>query len=125
MQIQNLELLTDRVSHFSWSDIKIISEVRYYIEKNKYYEDISILDLGVSINRNDKQYNAKIRFIQIEGLNVYADGGGIAIQLGLFEVVDIKEDGWCTLNYLVRDVEHEGIKFYCNAIEVISVEHVI
>lgn len=45
MQIQNLELIESKITNFTWTDLKCISAFKYYLGKNKYFEDISILEL--------------------------------------------------------------------------------
>lgn len=62
---------------------------------------------------------AKIRFYEVENMTLCI--GSKFIQISSFDIVDIKEDGWSSLNYLIRDIENdEDLKFYCNKIELIS-----
>ena len=70
---------------------------------------------------DNKQYSVKIRFHEVENMNLYI--GSKFVQIVCFDIVDIKDDGWSSLNYLVHDLEQDGyIKFYCNKIEIISVD---
>ncbi|CAH1232559.1 hypothetical protein PAECIP111891_07043 [Paenibacillus allorhizoplanae] len=122
MRIQNLALLQSRIPNFTWSNLECISSFKYYMDKNKHYEDISMLDIEFLSNKDEINLRIQIRFKEIESFSINASGK--IIQLGIFDIVDIKEDGWCALNFWIRDIECEVLNFYCNAIEVISVDQI-
>ncbi|OCT16601.1 hypothetical protein A8709_07950 [Paenibacillus pectinilyticus] len=122
MKVQNLTLIQSRIANFIWSHLIYISSFKYYMDKNKHYEDISMLDIEFLSNTNGINLKIQIRFKEIESLSINASGR--IIQLDIFEIVDIKNEGWCSLNFWIRDIESEVLSFYCNAIEVISVDQI-
>ncbi|EMU55199.1 MULTISPECIES: hypothetical protein [Clostridium] len=121
-RILNYNYIQEKVKVFSWQDIKCIYEIHYYQDFNEYYEEVFLLDIVFIIFTIDnKQYSVKIRFHEVENMNLYI--GSKFVQIVCFDIVDIKDDGWSSLNYLVHDLEQDGyIKFYCNKIEIISVD---
>lgn len=116
------DIITSTVKDFSWYDVKFINELHYHTELNEYYEEIFVLDIGfVAITKQKKQYKLKMRFSEVESGNFDICSPGI--QLIQFEILDIKDDGWSSVRYWIRDVESDNIKFYCNKIEILSFEY--
>ena len=120
-QEECLAAINKDIKDFSWINAEYICEIHYIVEKNEYYEDIFNMDLGfVVCAKNGKQYKLRLKFYEVQNLSLCARGG--LIQLSLFEILDVKADGWSATRYWVRDIESESINFYCNNIEFISVE---
>lgn len=120
-RILNYSYIKEKINDFTWQDIRYIYEIHYYQDFNEYYEEVFLLDIDFIIFTIDnKQYSVKIRFHGVESMNLYI--GNKFVQIVCFDIVDIKDDGWSSLNYLVQNLEQDGdIKFYCNKIEIISV----
>lgn len=119
-RILNYSYIKEKINDFTWQDIKYIYEIHYYQDFNEYYEEIFLLDIVfIILSKDNKQYSVKIRFYEVENMSLYI--GSKFIQVTGFDIVDIKEDGWSSLNYFIRDFENdEDLKFYCNKIEIIS-----
>ena len=119
-RILNYSYIKEKINDFTWQDIKYIYEIHYYQDFNEYYEEIFLLDIVfIILSKDNKQYSVKIIFYEVENMTLYI--GSKFIQITSFNIVDIKEDGWCSLNYLIRDFENdEDLKFYCNKIEITS-----
>lgn len=119
-RILNYSYIKEKINDFTWQDIKYIYEIHYYQDFNEYYEEIFLLDIVfIILSKDNKQYSVKIRFYEVENMILYI--GSKFIQITSFDIVDIKEDGWCFSNYLIRDFENdEDLKFYCNKIEITS-----
>jgi len=120
-KILNYSYIKEKINDFTWQDIKYIYEIHYYQDFNEYYEEIFLLDIVfIILSKDNKQYSVKIRFYEVESMTLYI--GSKFIQIISFDIVDIKDDGWSSLNYMIRDFENdEDLKFYCNKIEIISV----
>lgn len=107
------------VKDFSWYDVKYISDIHYHQDLNEYYEDVFVLDIGfIVITKNKQHYKLNMRFSGVESASLYA--GSSYVQLILFEILDLKNDGWCSVRYWIRDAESVHINFYCNKIEILS-----
>lgn len=119
-RILNYAYIQEKISNFTWQDIKYIYEMHYYQDFNEYYEEVFLLDIGfIILTKNNKQCSVTIRFYEVENMNLYI--GSKFIQILSFDIIDIKDDGWSSLNYLIRDLENDDdLKFYCNKIEIIS-----
>lgn len=113
------DIITSNEKDFSWYDVKSIYELHYHTDLNEYYEEVFVLDIGfITITKQKKQYKLKMRFSEVESGSFYICSPGI--QLIQFEILDIKDDGWSSIKYWIRDVETDNIKFYCNKIEILS-----
>lgn len=120
-QEECLAAINKVIKDFSWINIEYICEIHYDLEKNEYYEDIFNMDIGFVIFAMDgNQYKLRLKFYEVQNLDLSSRGG--LVQLSLFAILDVKDDGWCVARYWVRDIESENINFYCNKIEFISVE---
>ncbi|TCZ79370.1 hypothetical protein E0485_05780 [Paenibacillus albiflavus] len=116
--IDRLAIITD----FSWNNCISIIGFRFFNNKNEFFGDETIFETTIIYQGNNNNYKIIANFINIESLQILVDHR--EIQLDLFSITDIREDGWCTLNYWVKDIESEDISFYCNDIEIISVEQI-
>ncbi|MCU6793526.1 hypothetical protein OB236_15585 [Paenibacillus sp. WQ 127069] len=129
LDIKNFGLVTEKVTDFTLSDLQYILDLKYSIEMDTVslfdVYNKSILDINFILNTKEKvkKYKVLIRFHNLGSLQLNA--GGTAIQLTGFEILDIMDSGWESRKYLVRDYENEDdFKFYCNGIEVISIEEI-
>ncbi|MCU6791960.1 hypothetical protein OB236_07455 [Paenibacillus sp. WQ 127069] len=120
-KIKNFELITSVLSSFCWIKFNCITEFHFYKVLNKFFDEVPILDFTMEYKEDVSTYIIKFRFKGIENLQL-SSTTNYGIQLSAFEVTDIREDGWCDLNYKVNDYEsHNDVMFYCNEIEVISI----
>ncbi|MBP1996958.1 hypothetical protein [Paenibacillus eucommiae] len=127
--IKKLRLITEKVADFQFGDFKFIIDFKYSIEIDTISlfdeHNYSILDISFILIPKDKlkKFKVTIRFKKLGSLQLSA--GGTAIQLSGFEILDISDRGWDSVKYLVRDYEYEeGLKFYCNDIEIIAIEEI-
>jgi hypothetical protein len=127
--IKNFNLITDKVNDFSFTDLKYILDYHYYINIHTIalFDEYNGSALSVSFilltKNNTKTYKVVMTFKTIGSLIIGASG--TVIQLSGFEILNIKDSGWESLSYLVRDFENEDeFEFYCDEIEVVSVEEV-
>lgn len=122
LKIKNYSIVTDIISDFSWKDVKFIYDIHYHQIFNEFYEEVFVLDLGFLVLTPEKQkYKLNMRFHDVDHATFSA--GGNYVQTVLFEIIDIKDDGWAEKNFLVRDFERDDdLKFYCNHIEILSLE---
>lgn len=125
--IKKFDLITTKVSDFTISDLKYVTDFRYAIEIDTVslydVQNISMLVISfVLIPKKDVlKYTVTIQFKKLGSLQL--SSGGTVIQLSGFEILDISDRGWDSIMYLVRDFESDDeFKFYCNDIEVISIE---
>lgn len=127
--IKNLERITAKVNDFTVNDLKFVTDFRYWVEIDtvKLFDEFNTPMLAVNFvlipKRDMPTYQVTIHFRKVGSLKLAA--GGAVIQLSGFEIVDISDRGWDSVNYLVRDFENEEhFKLYCNDIEVIAIEEV-
>lgn len=80
-----------------------------------------ILETELEYKEDKSTYIITLRFTGVQNLHI-SSSTDYGIQLSSFEIIDIKDDGWCDLNYKVHDYETDNVMFYCNDIEVISVK---
>ncbi|WP_261300486.1 hypothetical protein [Paenibacillus andongensis] len=118
-KILNFSLITEQINNFIWSNCSKINEFRYFITQNKYYEDISVIEITFEYTGLDT-YLIKTQFKELGSYEI--SSGGLILQLSLFQVTDIRDDGWSELNYKACDYESENIELFCKEIEVISLE---
>ncbi|WP_240421812.1 hypothetical protein [Paenibacillus periandrae] len=129
LNIKNFGLVTEKVTDFTLSDLQFIWDLKYSIKIDTVslfdVYNKSILDISFILipKQNVKNYKVEFRFHNLGSLQLNA--GGTAIQLTGFEILDIMDSGWESKKYLVSDIENEDdFKFYCNEIEVISIEEI-
>lgn len=118
--IVNLNLINNTISDFGWYKCLYLNEFRFFIDKNKYYEDISVLEIVLEYKGTENY----LITVQLKELGPYElRAGGSRIQLSCFQIEDIRDHGWNELNYKITDCEMDsGIKIFCNNIEIISIE---
>ena len=119
-KITNFELLTSEIETLSWHKFKFITGFRFFKVHNKYFEEIPILETELEYKDEKSIYLITIQFKGLQNLHI-SGTTDYGIQLCSFEIIYIKDDGWCDLNYKVNDYETENVMFYCNDIEVISI----
>lgn len=129
LDIKNFDLIANKVCDFRFGDLKYILDIKFSIEIDTVsifdVHNQSTLDITFILIPKDnvKKYKVTIRFEKIGSLQLHA--GGTVIQLSVFEIMDIKDRGWDSIKYLVRDFENEDeFKFYCLEIEVIAIEEI-
>ncbi len=120
-KILNYNLITEQINNFNWLHCGEIKEFRYFISQNKYFEDISVIEI-VFESKGMESYLIKIQFKELGSYEI--SSSGLILQLSLFQVIDISDDGWSELNYKVCDNESENIELFCKEIEVISVDKI-
>lgn len=127
--IKNFNLITDKVNDFSFTDLKYILDYHYHINIHtvalfdEYNESALNVSFVLLSKDNTETYKVVMEFKKIGSLTIGASG--TVIQLSGFEILNIKDSGWESLSYLVRDFENEDeFEFYCDEIEVVSVEEV-
>ncbi|WP_166246558.1 hypothetical protein [Paenibacillus turpanensis] len=119
--IGNFELITSEIgTTFSCYKFKFITGFRFFKVHNKYYEEVPILEMELEYKEDKNTYIITLQFKGVQNLHI-SSTADYGIQLSSFEIIDIKDDGWCDLNYKVNDYETENVTFYCNHIEVISI----
>ncbi|MGG1554734.1 hypothetical protein [Paenibacillus ferrarius] len=118
-KIKNFNKITEKINKFNWSFCREIKELRYFISQNKYYEDISVIEI-IFEYKGTESYLIKTQFKELGTYEISSEG--LILQLSSFQVIDIRNDGWSELNYKVYDYECENIKLFCKEIEVISVD---
>lgn len=121
--IKNFDLIVEHIHNFSLIDLRYIVDFRYHIDFNNELlrdeSNISSIDTTFITVKDNEVYRIVMKFKHIRDCEV--SFSGTVVQLSKFEILDIEDDGWEQLKYLVRDFENEELHFYCNEIEVISV----
>ncbi|WNS43417.1 hypothetical protein [Paenibacillus sp. MMS20-IR301] len=125
--INNLDLITAKVTDFTISDLKFVTDFRYWVEIDtvqlfdEYNIPMLLINFVLIPKRGATTFKITIQFSKVASLQLAS--GGAVIQLSLFEILDISDSGWDSVKYCVRDMEsEENFKFYCDNIEVIAVE---
>jgi hypothetical protein len=119
--IVNYELIKEKIDDFSWRFVSFISDFHYRKARNKYYEEKFILDIEFVVKTLEgKLYLMKVQFREISDLEFFASG--TYIQHSGFSIIDIKEDGWSELRFKIYDYEQNDFKFFCNEIEIMTLE---
>ena len=119
-----MSIINNTVIDFKWSYIKIVTDFKYYMTTNEFYENCYELLIEFIIEDQFKnQYKTKIRFK--EPLKGVFNFGGKLAQIIEFDVRDIRDKGWDDVNFLVQDIEYgEEFHFYCKDIEALSIEKI-
>ncbi|AJS58819.1 hypothetical protein [Paenibacillus sp. IHBB 10380] len=104
--IKNFEKI-NVIGDFSWSKCRSINEFKFTSVKNKFYEDETILETSIIYVTNNNEYKIIVNFNHIESLKLSIDSK--EIQLDIFEIIDIREDGWNSLNYWIRDRQRQEL----------------
>ncbi|WP_438449227.1 hypothetical protein [Gorillibacterium sp. sgz5001074] len=123
MMIRNLEKIKPIINEFTIHNIEWLSNFHLHVIQDKYFDNISILDITFLIKENSKTYELVIRFSCIEDLRFKT--GGVLTQISGFNIRDLKENGYHPMKYLIEDYENGIINFYCNDIEFISLSESI
>lgn len=120
MMIRNIESIEPFIGNFTIRQIEWLSNFHFYITQDKYFENISILDITFLIKESSKTYELVIRFSNIESLRL--ESGGALTQISGFNIRDLKDHGYHPMKYLIEDYENGIINFYCNDIEFVSLK---
>lgn len=118
MKIRNIENIKPFISNFTIYQLEWLSDFHLYITQDKYFENISILELTFLIKESSKTYELVIRFSDVENLKF--ESGGALTQISGFNIRDLKEHGYHPMKYLIEDYENGIISFYCHDIEFVS-----
>lgn len=77
----NFKIIQDTLADFTWSNCRFIREYRFFFERNKYDEEISILEITFEYMGN-KNYLIKAQFKELGNYEI--NSGGSKIQLIFF-----------------------------------------
>ncbi|MEK3879669.1 hypothetical protein NSS64_02835 [Paenibacillus sp. FSL H8-0122] len=126
--IKKLDLVTSLIDRFTFYDFKFITDFRYWIEIDtvNLFDEHNIPMLRIDfilIRTGAPTYKVTLQFTNVGNLQLAS--GGAAVQLSLFQILDISDRGWDSYRFHVGDFEEEGrFKFYCNEVEVIAIEEI-
>ncbi|WII39941.1 hypothetical protein [Paenibacillus thiaminolyticus] len=118
MKIRNIENIEPFIRNFTIRQIEWLSDFHFYITQDKYFENISILDITFLIKESSKTYELVIRFSNVESLKF--ESGGALTQISGFNIRVLKEHGYHPMKYLIEDYENGIISFYCHDIDFVS-----
>jgi hypothetical protein len=119
-KIVNFNLINNTINDFGWYKCRFINGFRFFIDRNKNYEEISKLEIVFEYVEHER-YLITVHFKELGPYELRT--GGSRIQLSSFQINDIRDRGWNELNYEMTDCEMDGgIKFYCKDIEIISID---
>jgi hypothetical protein len=121
--IKGYEFITSEIETFSWYKLKFIIGFRFFKIRNKFYEEISIFETELEYKDDESIYIITLQFKGVQNLYI-SSTTDYGLQLSSFEIINIKDDGWCDMNYKVNDYETENLIFYCNDIEVLAIKRV-
>lgn len=114
-------LLDEKIAEFSPIDINYITGFNYYIGEDDLYDEISILEIDFLIKKTE-QFSLKMKFYDVSSLDITSFGGP-QNQLSGFSITNLGDRGFeKTQRYLVEDYESDSIRFYCAALEVVTLE---
>lgn len=123
--IKNFQLISTNISApIKEKDFKFIYSVRYYIDYNVHYDEVSFLEVGyiLEVPLEEKRYKVLLGFSDVTLLNLSGFGGSFNQIVG-FKINDMKDRKWeSNQRYYVHDYENDVMSFYCRTIEVLSVE---
>lgn len=107
---------------FSWNKVTYIDAIQYYILKDDFYNDYSVVELVLRYSVNSIDYKITVKFSSVINLRLNRIGGEYNQILGL-EIIDKSNDGWDkNQRFLVNDYEDGIISFICKEIEILSVD---
>ncbi|QOS77685.1 hypothetical protein JNUCC31_23410 [Paenibacillus sp. JNUCC31] len=118
--VKNLELLPPCIPAFSVQGMEWVAGVNLYIKQDKYYENIMIADITFLAKFSNVTYELLFRFTNIESFHYRP--GGVLVHISGFSINDLKEHGYHPMKYFVEDYEDGVLGFYCEDIELISVQ---
>ncbi|KGP85509.1 hypothetical protein QP794_03460 [Paenibacillus sp. UMB7766-LJ446] len=118
--IKNLELLSPFILAFSVQDLEWVAGVNLYIKQDKYYENIMIADITFLMKFSNATYELLFRFNNIESFHYQPNG--VLVKISGFNIRDLKDHGYHPMKYLVEDYEDGVLGFYCEDIELMSVQ---
>lgn len=81
MMIRNIEYIESVIANFTIRQIEWLSDFHFYITQDKFFENISILDITFLIKESSKTYELVIRFSNVESLK-FQSGGALTLISG-------------------------------------------
>lgn len=127
LDIKNIELILKDFPDFNFRDLQYITSFDYY-SNNKYglfydYDDTFSITIGfllVPKQIEGEAYKVGICFNDVVDVTFK----GISQLIG-FNIQDISEKGLEGIRYLIEDYENDGINFYCQSIQIISLDKLL
>ncbi|SFE86934.1 hypothetical protein SAMN04487969_108136 [Paenibacillus algorifonticola] len=123
--IRNFQLISEKISTpIREIDFKFVSSIRYYIDYNKHYDEVSFLEVGYVLEPalEKQRYQVLLGFSEVTLLNLSGFGGSFNQLVG-FKINDMKDRNWeANQRYHVHDYENDVMSFYCKTIEVLSIK---
>ncbi len=116
--IKNIENIHPTVLDFSIKRLECIASVHLYVNKDKYFDDISTADILFLIKEKEVTYELMIRFVNVEAFH-FETGGGLTYISG-FNVRDLTQNSYHPMKYQIEDYENGVLHFYCADIEFVS-----
>jgi hypothetical protein len=114
--IINYRELEERFGKFSFSDLRIIRELRFFQR-----EDTHDITMVLDTERRAPNYRISVRFRRVSSLKIESLGGGSVQGITGFDVFCIADRQWDGLDWEVTDYENSAIHFYCESVEITSV----
>lgn len=122
-EIAGMNMILGLKPKFAWRHLNYIESLKYYIDFNDTFDEVSFLEIGFLMREIDNQKSNRIliKFNEVNSFEI-KDLGGNYNQIMGFEVIDQKGSGLEPhMRYLIRDYEDSRIKFSCRSIIVVSV----
>lgn len=118
-KITGFDQAEKKLGKFQFSEFRIVREIRFYEMFNEFGLSQNV-DLVIESEDRNPNYQIKLTFCGVSGLDLNHFGGGETRIIGL-DIVDITEKQWENKHWEVLDYEDGVLKFRAKTAELISV----
>jgi len=118
--IKHMEKIMNIISDFKFSDLNRIIHFSYYVDQFDY-DNTSNIEACFMLKNYLQEFKVCIKFYNVSKFKL--DEVSKVICISGFDIESMKERGWDrSQKYHVFDYENDTIEFFCESIEVVSVE---
>ena len=121
--IKNINLVAVKVKDFSISELTQIVGFNYFVDLEDA-DNAAYLQVNFAVKSSEesgKLLKVSIKFNNVSGFKL--DRAGQIIHLTSFEIEDMKNQGWDSVQrFIVKDYEDGKFELKCSSIEIVSVE---
>ncbi|WLR42297.1 hypothetical protein LC087_16475 [Bacillus carboniphilus] len=117
--INNISLIKDIISNFSFSDVKFITGFHLQMFE-EFGEKKAVLEIDFIIHsKTEQRFLSRFRFFDPQSIQF--NSGGPYQQINL-NIINIKEQGLEAITLEVIDYETGNLHFFCSGAEVLLVK---
>lgn len=128
--IANTDMVSNVLGRWSPSDLAYVEAFSVQQDSKTKYSNLAMKSLfqrkdtcKAWPSENSPFFLVELLFYNVKNLNLH-EFGQIPVQIAGFDIIEISDRQWENINFFIEDYENGKIEFYCDGIEIISIDYI-